>query len=190
MGAHASFEQLSERRPGSVHLYDMAIVPGVNRLLSGLDLLPLDSITRLGSVKEDLARVVRAWNPSTTVPKFVREKSDAAPESDAVEGSPHLVRLWAFDRVKRLCSSGKKADTAEAVETALRYKLVTPVSGAVVLETKQQYQEAGLTPAERREAPAIPEPETVVLAIVAVIVLLGASWLRRRRMSVEAPGCM
>ena len=53
----------------------------------------------------------------------------------------------------------------------------TPVSGAVVLETKQQYDEAGLQPVPPGSVPTVPEPETWLLIIVA----LGVLGLRLRK---------
>ena len=49
---------------------------------------------------------------------------------------------------------------AAAVALASRYRLVTPVSGAVVLETQQQYDESRLTPVSQAQAtvPTVPEP--------------------------------
>jgi hypothetical protein len=58
--------------------------------------------------------------------------------------------------------------------------LVTPVSGAVVLETKAQYQAAGLTPVDPLTTPAIiPEPESWALLILGTGVLV--LWHRRQK---------
>jgi hypothetical protein len=66
----------------------------------------------------------------------------------------------------------------EATKLATRYRLVTPVSGAVVLETQEQYERAGLEPVEPGTVPTIPEPEMVLLVAVVGAVLL---WLLYRR---------
>jgi len=63
---------------------------------------------------------------------------------------------------------------------ATAYQLVTPVSGAVVLETKEQYEAAGLEPVKPGSVPTIPEPETWAMIIVALLILV----LRRRSRSV------
>lgn len=60
---------------------------------------------------------------------------------------------------------------------AQRYQLVTPVSGAVVLETRQQYTDAGLEPVPAGSVPTVPEPETWML-ILLVLGLL--TWQVRR----------
>ena len=62
---------------------------------------------------------------------------------------------------------------------AARYQLVTPLSGAVVLETAAQYQRFGLEQIDANSAPAIPsvpEPSTSVLVGIGVLLAL-----RRRR---------
>ena len=70
-------------------------------------------------------------------------------------------------------------DAARA-ELAARYQMVTPFSGAVVLETQQQYDEHGLTPADGDATPKIPnvpEPSSGLL----VILTIAAAMMRRRR---------
>ena len=64
------------------------------------------------------------------------------------------------------------------MQLAGRFQLVTPVSGAVVLETQQQYQVAGLQPVDPATVPSIPEPATSLLLLLGLL----ATWpmLRRR----------
>jgi hypothetical protein len=90
----------------------------------------------------------------------------------------HLVRLWAHDEVLRLCASKNEEDRKAAVKIASAYNLVTPVSGAVVLESAQQYREAGLTPSSAAEVPTIPEPETWILLCISAAIIL---WLAHGR---------
>ena len=66
----------------------------------------------------------------------------------------------------------------EAVALASEHRLVTPVSGAVVLETQQQYQEAGLSPTSQTGVPTVPEPEEWALIILSALAFL---WLMRQR---------
>jgi hypothetical protein len=60
---------------------------------------------------------------------------------------------------------------------AAQHQLVTPVSGAVVLENAQQYRETGLSPVNPQTVPAIPEPTTGVLLVMGILI----SWFWRRR---------
>ncbi|RME90967.1 MAG: PEP-CTERM sorting domain-containing protein [Verrucomicrobia bacterium] len=87
----------------------------------------------------------------------------------------HLGRLWAREEVERLRAAGR---IREARELAVAWQLVTPVSGAVVLENERQYQEAGLEPVDPETVPAIPEPGTKVLWLIGLGWLL---WGRSRR---------
>jgi len=57
---------------------------------------------------------------------------------------------------------------------AVGYQLVTPVSGAVVLETVQQYEQAGLEPVDEATVPTIPEPQTIFLMGIVAVMLLWA----------------
>jgi hypothetical protein len=63
---------------------------------------------------------------------------------------------------------------------------VTPVSGAVVLETKQQYDESRLTPVSPATVPTIPEPHEWVLALIACAALLWLARQARQRQMVAA----
>ena len=58
---------------------------------------------------------------------------------------------------------------SDAMQLAARYQLVTPVSGAVVLETQAQYQQAGLQPVPPESVPTVPEPSATVLLPPAVV---------------------
>ena len=73
----------------------------------------------------------------------------------------------------------------EAVELAALYQLVTPVSGAVVLETEEQYQRAGLKPVDAGTVPTIPEPEMIMLMAVVGAIFL---WLFYRQKMMQHSG--
>jgi hypothetical protein len=78
-----------------------------------------------------------------------------------------------------LLRADRRIETAVAL--AALYQLVTPVSGAVVLETRQQYQEAGLTPVDPATVPAIPEPQTWQVLALGLALLMGRAKLARPR---------
>ena len=84
--------------------------------------------------------------PVTTV-----RRGPALPAGDVLtpamaKGSDHIARLWARDRVLELMSADAKANRPAALALAVQHRLITPISGAVVLETQQQYDEARMTP--------------------------------------------
>ena len=116
------------------------------------------------------------------IPEFVRdiEALPAAADPELPEAASDVARLWASREVQRIMRS----DHSTAVDLATRYRLVTPVTSAVCLETDKQYDEFGLEKAgadslPELEMPTIPEPETWILIITG---LLGATivFLRSR----------
>jgi vault protein inter-alpha-trypsin-like protein len=102
------------------------------------------------------------------------------PATGHVAGSPHVANLWARGEVDALIAQGP-AHFDEATQLAGQYRLVTPVSGAVVLESDAQYVAAGLTPPDPGAVPTIPEPSTWALLIVACLAFFWA--VRRQRMA-------
>jgi hypothetical protein len=55
------------------------------------------------------------------------------------------------------------------------------VTGAVVLETQQQYEDSKLRPVDPDATPKIPEPGTLALLLAALPALLWWAWRRRTR---------
>src|SRR5262249_31550802 len=101
-----------------------------------------------------------------------------APPGNSKETSKHLARLWASGEVINLLRRGDDKSFDDATKLAANYQLVTPLTGAVVLETQEQYQRAGLEPVKSGTVPTIPEPEEWLLMLSALAVL---SWILFRR---------
>ena len=138
----------------------------------------LHSVLRLGDVRDDLQRLFTGLNGQTTRFELIRERKKLTGAETAVEGketSLHLVRLWAAGEIARLCRERK---IAEATRLAGVYQLVTPVSGAVVLETKAQYERAGLQPVPAESVPTVPEPTTWALLLAGLALL--RVWSKRK----------
>lgn len=109
---------------------------------------------------------------------FARRWSSAATAPDGAHRGPdHLDDLHAAQEVESLARAGA-ADRALAI--AREHHLVTPVSGAVVLETAAQYDAAGLAPGDAAEMPSVPEPEVVVL-VACALAAAAFAWHARRR---------
>ena len=71
-----------------------------------------------------------------------------------------------------------KKQPNEAVKEAALYQIVTPLSGAVVLENQRQYNAANLQPVDPQSVPSIPEPSAAAVLLLGGAVLLLA---RRKR---------
>jgi len=170
--------QRFERRASQVAFYDLALERGPNEITQQLK--GINAVPTLGSVSDDLRKLFSQWQPGTKQTVMLRERrsgssgSSSLPQSSRT--SQHLVRLWAADEVAAL--SADPARNMAAVTLATHYQLVTPVSGAVVLETREQYKDAGLEPVPPGSVPTIPEPETWAMILVATLML---AWHRRSR---------
>lgn len=163
--------QLLERGSNRPDLYAVPVVDGANRLFEKLgrtgnmQASPSDASTETGLI-EWLQRLqegekVVTWQWSRHVDSV---------GLTGVKVSDQLARLWAMEEVM------KSRDGA----LATKYQLVSYVSGAVVLETQEQYDRHGLKPVDANSAPAVPnvpEPSS------ALLILLGAmaACLRRKR---------
>lgn len=182
LSAGEPLRQRMERRPNGPVLWELQIEPGPHRLVEKLDgLVPLRHVPRTGTTEHGIASLLRAWREDATTWSAQRQRMTETeiPKADAVEGSRHLVRLWAHDRVMDDYASGDPERLQTAAEVGTRYNIVTPVTGAVVLETQAQYEEAGLEPVAPGSVPTIPEPR--FWGLIAVALLAAAAAAARRR---------
>jgi len=157
-------------------------VAGDNAPLRELDRLSaVRNVARLGALDTDIGRIFSYWNESGH-PVAARKRIGAADwrnRAGSKETSKHLARLWARDQAMAFYMQHDQKQTEMAIATALRYQIVTPVTGAVVLETQQQYQDAGLEPVSSGTVPTIPEPEFWMLLAVAFAMLAFLWWKKR-----------
>ena len=178
-----------ERRPDGPTLYAVQTQNGPDRIEEKLDgVFSVESVPRMGSLQSDLEKLFAQLSGRVKTLELVRsnEKLTQVPNaSNAKETSGHLARIWAHDEVRRLMTSGDEESLEDATQLAVAYQLVTPVSGAVVLETQDQYTAAGLQPVAAGTVPTIPEPEMVMLLVIVAAFLLWLLYrqhfLRRRR---------
>ena len=175
-----------ESGPYSPSLYSVQTRIGLDQILKTLDGIDeVKSVPRTRELDKDLGRLFQRLTGQVATIEWVRtsKKVQSLPDpSDAIETSDHLAGLWANDEVARILAAGDESLNEAATMLAARYQLVTPVTGAVVLETAAQYRAADLTPVEKGTVPTIPEPEMVALLAVVFVLL---SWLiyRSRRLA-------
>ena len=137
---------------------DVQTEAGPNRLLERLGATEgFDSVTRRWSLSQDLRRIFAVSTQKSVETTLVRwssanEPSNASPANDSTAWA--MTCLWANDRISSLLRA-EVPDGNAALGLATKYHLVSPVSGAVVLETDEQYIRAGLGGAPPMEvAPA------------------------------------
>jgi hypothetical protein len=146
------------------------VSPGPNRILESLD-----GIAAVHTVPLPL---FKSWWPVRQEIRPARERTVGSRMGDAARrASPHLVRLWAQDSVEALLDGSAPGQKA-AMALGVRYRLVTPVTGAVVLENEQQYKAAGLDPNDPTQVSSVPEPEEWMLMAIAGAIVI---WTFRRR---------
>lgn len=177
--------QRQERQPGMASIICLQVAPGADKVAEALDMMPMvRTLPPCEDPETVLAGLFRSWGQDVRQVKVLRNREERAPGAgDGAEASGHLARLWAAQEVSRLLGTGRPVDRTEAGSLAARYHLVTPVSGAVVLETAQQFREAGLQPVPEESLPTVPEPELWILAGVVLVVV---AWQWRRRLNVAA----
>ena len=172
------------RAPAGKRFYAVQIVPGTCKITEALDgvrnLYTLPPADVLADASQSLGRLFSEWSEGRTAWQIVRRRA-AAGAGGAVDAraGDNLVRQWAAEEVGRLLVSGQAERREAARDLALAWSLVTPVSSAVVLETQQQYQQAGLEPVKGSSVPTVPEPSFWILLCVAVAVF--AVWQTRQR---------
>ena len=180
-------DELKQRweRPYGPQLYSVQTRSGADEIekrLDGID--EVKSIVRSVSLQSDLENLFAQLTGRVKKLEFVRssKKLDKQMETPGgVETSDHLARLWASDEVTRILALRDMSLTDEAMTLAARYQLVTPVTGAVVLETADQYRASGLEPVDAGTVPTIPEPEMVALLIVAGAFLIWLMYMKYRK---------
>lgn len=172
--------QRLERGASGISVMDVQVHAGPNRLTESFDKVSAwRSPGVIGGLRPGLEQIFRGWSDGAVGIEIRREPVQATlpvPPEFGRETSEHLSRLWASGEARRLL---KARQVDEAAKVAAKAQIVTPVSGAVVLETREQYVRAGLEPADPNSVPVIPEPAFGSLLLLALPLALLAA--RRRR---------
>ncbi|MCF7849909.1 MAG: hypothetical protein K9M45_13740, partial [Kiritimatiellales bacterium] len=178
--------QMLERQRHTT-LIDFQTENGPHRLIEKLkDLSTFEAAPRISTVEEDLKDLFRSLSAAVPTWQAVRTSIDKTSMEPGIRrATDHLVRLYAWDRIKADLSDDRPGNK-EALRLALQHHLVTPVSGAVVLETQQQYKEANLKPVDSDMVPNVPEPGILALIIFAGLLLFFARRIiARLRLALE-----
>jgi hypothetical protein len=176
-----ALEQTWTFNPSQAEIFSYTVNDGPNILLRDFEgKIKTTNFANFGNIPEDIQR---GLEPNRTF-AIKTTTTDSAPSSGK-KVNDHLVRLWAFGEVNRLLNAPKAGERGTAVKTAAQYQLVTPVSGAVVLETDEQYAQNDLDPSDPASVPTIPEPETWMMLGLILIGLAVSTWKKKRRIRVR-----
>ncbi len=179
MDSGSQLRQRFDWRSDGPKLIDFQIAPGPNRVLEALDgVSNIYLATRMGALGDDLRSTIEDVSTQRAQLAIRRERRTLEEANSGLGSavSEHLSRLWAAQEIRSLAA---KHHLEQATSMAVLYQLVTPVSGAVVLETAQQYAQAGLTPVPAETVPSVPEPSSLTLL---VLMGLGAWGMRAKLM--------
>lgn len=189
----SDFEELRqklERRPNGMILYEVQCGQGPNKIIEKLDgLITIHSLRPVLNSPDSVADLFRSWQDSTTILSFSRAIADQAfqiTDMNSKETSLHLVRLWAFEEISQLIARNTSDSKDQAIQLSMQYSLVTPVSGAVVLENTAQYEQSKLKPVTDEHIPTIPEPGIWLLLLVILPILTFLYYRERTRCSIKA----
>ena len=130
----------------------------------------IEAIPRVSTIESDLAFFFNSLGKDKQTNK---RKMSPTPQSKEANASAHIAILWASEKVFELLQQDK---TEEALEIAIKHRIITPVSAAVVLETQAQYEQHNLKQADSSEVHQVSEPQILWLFFCIALFL----WLKRR----------
>ncbi|MEN6309138.1 MAG: VIT domain-containing protein [Anaerohalosphaeraceae bacterium] len=169
-----SLQQAWSRRPSGPKLVELQVRAGMNRVLEELEAVGnIRSVSRTSDIASDVQRLFGQLQGAQPGFAFVRESIDPnqVMPQEVPQVTSHMIRLWAKDQVDKLIRGIGTAKRDNAQTIACRYQLVTPVSGAVVLQNRQQYAQNNLQPVDPETVPVVPEPTTLLLLAGGAILL-------------------
>lgn len=107
------------------------------------DIGPMTPVMRSGKLEDDMNRFIDQWKPGGYHYSVRLYHTDVKPSCAIIEGQDalNLSTLVAAQNCKHLIASNK---STEAIEKALRYHLVTPLTSGVILENQDDYLRWGI----------------------------------------------
>ena len=174
----AMLDQLYERGRKQVPLYSLPLSSGGNRVLEELfKFRAVQAGPAIDDVEIDLKSFLASLLYGYEGERVFWSRRAEEP-TDLPEVSDQLARWWAATQVRN--AQRMQTPDPEKVAFAAKYQLVTAFSGAVVLETAEQYARHGLQPVDASSAakiPVTPEPGVAVLLLLGTIM---GMWRRKR----------
>ncbi|MCH2175718.1 MAG: hypothetical protein MK193_08320 [Lentisphaeria bacterium] len=153
------------RNKNDIYIKSFQFDPGVNAISSFTSLSGyFQHWRKLKSTEDDFSDFLHFYLAEIPMWCFKREKVFKQPAGE--EGSKHIARLWANEYIWQEHRKYGQKNYDDLVSLGASYQLVTPVTGAVVLENEQQYENAGLQPVNAGSVPGIPEPNFILLILM------------------------
>ncbi len=177
--------QWERRRGGAgVKILSIEAVSGPNRVLEQCsDLAMIERVPVIGSLAETITQVLESRASEMVSATYSMGVPNVPVQTVAEPAASHLVRLAINDAVNRAVRGHQFNEIDTLRPISIEARLVTPLSGAVVLETMEQYARHGLDPTKNEEAiPGVPEPHEWALIVVVCFVLSWVAYQRRRQM--------
>ncbi len=123
--------------------------------------------------KQDISVIIKEEDTGHILRKVNLKKEHREVSDD------HIGRLWALNylveaRKREIANKLSDEEFSETVKLAKDYYMVSPYTALIVLETQEQYKQFGIDRNYNGEmtAPSIPEPETVFMIIVMILIAL------------------
>ena len=131
----------------------------------------------------DLERLFQQLSGQVPTLEFVRSvrHQQLDPALDGVETSNQLAQLWANDEVARILRARDESLKEAATILALRYKLVTPTSGAVILDTPKQLDSSDLEPLKAYASTEVAEPDLSGLFFLVLVFFIWLIYVKARK---------
>lgn len=182
-GARARLDQMLERRPDLPALIRYQAEPGPAFTVSGHRWFETArAVTPGGGPAADLAALLADQGGGVRW-QIGRVRG---PGAGGGAQSLHIARLWAADALAGAAAAPAE-ERKQAIDLAHRLNIVTPVSGAVVLETDREYGDNGLPVPDSSDVPTVPEPGTWALMAIAAALLGWFAHRRRQWFAVPRP---
>ncbi len=163
--------QLLERGNNRPKFFALPVIDGANRLFEALGRSGLMTSAPSDAGSEaGLSAWVKRLNQGGEMFSWKWSHQEPFAGLTGEKVSDQLARLWAMEEVAKT-KNGR---------LAVKYQLVSYVSGAVVLETMEQYARHGLQPVDTATTPSVPnvpEPSTILLILLGPLM----ACLRRKR---------
>lgn len=150
-----------------VRLYDLQLKAGANSIPETLQMEDVSAqINRVElehkQVVNDIKALVKSFDEGSKKLEIKRVATGNLPGTKLISDpliASQIAGAWAQDHVTKLLAAGKES---EAISFASQYRLVTPVTGAVVLDSAKAYKAAKLNPGSFVDAPSEGAPINTV----------------------------